>query len=558
MLRFTTTGGGRRITDDKLNEFNTNFLNIPKDAVSKRHFDLDRLRELCFGRFLDRLYMLKFSDPSGDEYRSIDHTQFQSRQYIDPQVERLKEIKKDPAVKVESFDSDIEVHADILVQAIQVRFFIRGLSGSLRLRLPKVRYKREQKTVEDQTRVFYRLVDVAVSSILDADYYTQQKHSLDELDAALGVLSPDFVDLAPFLEAFVSEDVREQFFDNIDLEFWNKWQPHLRALDKLVLSDVVKTHVAELVDRLVNGQPQTAAKLLLECQKDSLLLEIGKITVAACVDNLQRVDGKYRSYIEEALLAWAVSHEQDTWDVVLERGEIGVFGIQWKPDDLSVNILSAVLWKIMGLLHDRLLAANGDTVSLLCKFNKCVLLAKALPPTLTDLPPALRLIADDKVPCSISEGDKVLKTRINDTQSLDDAILNQFGLPLWPCLSATKDNGTMTLLNDGIGAAIAVQACPTGLLFNDDEVKASDLAAGKVLQLTMKDSPSHIDIHFEKFEKKYRITVPVLEQDVIEKTVSESSSADLDWAKQAEIVRATNQGGCGVVSCCGNIDYGCL
>ncbi|MBK8482307.1 MAG: hypothetical protein IPL40_14280 [Proteobacteria bacterium] len=36
LLRFTTTGGGRRITDERLDDFNSAFLKIPKEAVSKR------------------------------------------------------------------------------------------------------------------------------------------------------------------------------------------------------------------------------------------------------------------------------------------------------------------------------------------------------------------------------------------------------------------------------------------------------------------------------------------------------------------------------------------
>src|ERR1700683_4792297 len=54
LLRFTTTGGGRRITDERLQEFNSAFLGVPGDAVTKRQFDLDKLRDLCFKRFKDR------------------------------------------------------------------------------------------------------------------------------------------------------------------------------------------------------------------------------------------------------------------------------------------------------------------------------------------------------------------------------------------------------------------------------------------------------------------------------------------------------------------------
>src|SRR5262249_34372924 len=162
-----TTGGGRRITDDRLHEFNSAFLGIPEDAVTKRQFDLDKLRELCFKRFKDRLYMIRFADPSAKEYRSIDHALFQSRQYIDPDAERLKEISSDKQVKIESFDSDVVVQTDELASSIQVRFFIRGLSGSLRLRFPKVAYKTQLKTVEDQAIVFYRLANATVNAILD-------------------------------------------------------------------------------------------------------------------------------------------------------------------------------------------------------------------------------------------------------------------------------------------------------------------------------------------------------------------------------------------------------
>jgi hypothetical protein len=115
LVRFTTFGGGVRISEEKLHEFNDGFLKIPKDAVSKRRFDLDKLRDLCFGRFSDRLYKLRFSNPSGLEYRSIDHALFQSRKYIDPEAERLREIRADLQVKIEAFDSDIPVATTDLV-----------------------------------------------------------------------------------------------------------------------------------------------------------------------------------------------------------------------------------------------------------------------------------------------------------------------------------------------------------------------------------------------------------------------------------------------------------
>lgn len=72
LLHFTTTGGGRRIKDRLIEEFNSDFLGIPKEAVTKKQFDSERLRDMCFTRFIDQLYMIRFSDPKSDEYKSIE------------------------------------------------------------------------------------------------------------------------------------------------------------------------------------------------------------------------------------------------------------------------------------------------------------------------------------------------------------------------------------------------------------------------------------------------------------------------------------------------------
>lgn len=86
-------------------------MHIPKTAVSKRHFDLEKLRDLGFTRFAGRPYMIRFTDSAMQEYRSVDHALFQSRLYIDPQAERLQKIRTDQKVKIESFDADIVVEA---------------------------------------------------------------------------------------------------------------------------------------------------------------------------------------------------------------------------------------------------------------------------------------------------------------------------------------------------------------------------------------------------------------------------------------------------------------
>jgi len=514
LLRFTATGGGRRITDEKLHEFNSSFLGIPAVAVSKRHFDLDKLRDMCFTRFFSRLYVVRFSDPSGEEYRSIDHAQFQSREYIDPLAERLQEIRTDPQVKIESFDSDIEVLNDDLASPVRVRFFIRGLSGSLRLRFPTMSYKSQLKTVQEQTRVAYRIVDTTVSLILDADYYTQQRRSLDELDKNI-TMFPDMVDLAQFRDVLISATAREQFLKSMNVGGpWQDWQPHLRAINELIVSDVVHAHVTDLVDALAHDDPQRATRLLTVCIDDAKVLGVGAIAANALATHLQTIPAAVRGQAEEALLAWSLAHEKDTWQVAPDAGTVGVLAVlRWRVQDLSLGVLPKVLWKLVGLLHDRLLAGAGDTGLLLRQFHWCVEIAKTIPPQQPDLKAALRLVVENKVPRTLGEAAAVLKAPVETLRALDDAVLDQFGLPLWPHLEASRQDGKVVLSNSGVGAALSLMVSPTGMLFAvGGSGTPVDLPCGKNVSMPAAQDTASVDARFQKFGKEYCIAVPVAEE----------------------------------------------
>jgi len=544
LLRFKATGGGRRITDDRLNDFNATFLHVPKDAVVKREFDLAKLRKLCFDRFVDRLYMLRFADPSGQEYRSIDHALFQSRQYIDPQADRLREIQSDPEARIESFDSDTEVRDGCLNAPIQVRFFIRGLSGSLRLRFPRISYKKEPKTPDEQARVFYKLVDAAEGVILDADYYTHAPRSLDELEVDLG-LFPDNVDLTQFRDVMLSATARQRFFETLNLgEPWSKWQPHLRALNQLLPTAGITDHVTVLLRELIVRDPREAAALLEACRADAQTRPLGKVVADVLVEKLQTISAADRPRAEAAILSWAVDQEMDSWDVDPKGGEMMVFGLRWKPADLAVDCLTAVLWKLVGVLHERLKSGNGNIGELLRRFNWCMTTVKALPPNPSGMPAALRLVAEGKVPSSVADGAKVLKSGVADCGALDDAVLQQFGLPLWPCLVATRENGTVTIRNEGIGIAPRMRGAPSGTLFSASEGSEEvDLCPGNICQLPVSGAPTTLDMRFVKFGAERHVQVPVT---VIERATPPASDGNsivdaFGWAKQVELWRATER-----------------
>lgn len=505
LLRFKTTGGGRRITDDRLCEFNATFLRIPKEAVTKRSFDLDKVRSMCFGRFSDQLYTVRFADPSGQEYRSIDHAQFQSRQYIDPEAERFKEVRSDPKVTIESFDSDIEVTAPDLASPLKARFFLRGLSGSLRLRFPTIRYKQQVSTVEEQVRLFYRVVDICENLILDADYYARMPRSLDELDAECG-LFPDNVDLAKFREVLLSAPMRQEFFERVDLnDVWHKWQPHLRAIDELLPTAAVSEHVASLLHDLTGRAPRQAAGLLTACLADAKMHRVGDMVTTVLTHHLHTIPANDRACVEASLLSWALKMEKDTWGVDPDSDEIGVFNVRWTRSDLSLDILPTVLAKLLGLLHSRLVATSGDMSERLRCMNWCVSVARAIPSNLPQLHPALRLIAENKTPGSVTDAAKVLRQPVADLQSLDEAVLDQFALPLWPYITASRENGKVTLLNSGLGVARALQPVgPVGLF-----TTPVDLMPGQAVETEAPGRSSSMNVEFAKYGALRQISVPI-------------------------------------------------
>ncbi|MBK8482308.1 MAG: hypothetical protein IPL40_14285 [Proteobacteria bacterium] len=188
--------------------------------------------------------------------------------------------------------------------------------------------------MEEQARVFYHVVDVTVSSILDADYYTQQRRSLDELDTDLG-LFPDLVDLTKFREVLINAEARKELLDGIDVASnWANWLPHLRALDELLVSDVGRARHRALGER-ARSDPSQVSRLLTACQADAKIHRVGALAAAALARELQAVPAERRAQVEEAILSWAIDKEQESWDVDPDSGELACSRLvaARRPDD---------------------------------------------------------------------------------------------------------------------------------------------------------------------------------------------------------------------------------
>jgi DNA-binding NtrC family response regulator len=509
-LRFKTTGGGRRIGNEMLHKFNADFLGISRGSVTKQNFDLEKLRHLCFEQFVSRLYMLKFSDPSGAEYRSIDHAQFQSRRYIDPKVERLLEIQADAKVAIESFHSDVDMSTKALAAKIRVRFLIKGLSGSLQLRFPKITYRTEPKSPEEHARMFYCLVDSTERRILDGNYYTHQPRKLDEIEVE-SVMYPEVVDTDPFKEALISEESRREFFANVDVtDKWPRWHPHLRAIDELLGSDVVRQHVARLFKSLVKAQPLRAIAFLGACRDDLQLRSVGDLVVRVVADELPTIPSDFRAKAEEELFTYAVVNDETSWDVEAQTNEIIGLGFRRHLDDFSLDLVAKLLGKMFRVLHSRLCSCQGDAGDLLDKLSWCVQQAKELSPNGSTTPTALRLIAAGRVPVTVSDAAKVLKNGVSNLPSLDDEVLKQFGVPLWPQLEACQERGKVRISNTGIGTAIGLIVRPAERIAGGEvESSTMDLLPQNTTDLAIEGDVSAVDVEFTKFGQRYSLRLSV-------------------------------------------------
>jgi hypothetical protein len=377
-------------------------------------------------------------------------------------------------------------------------------------------YRRQLNGTKEQADVAYRMLDQTVNAILDGDCYARQQPSLEDLSSIPDLMLPGLEDLKPYREAFSTPEAREEFFAdlNVDDPHKHNWQPHLQALDELLEAKGVRTHLAELIAGLTVARPQRVVSLLLACDADARIRRVGAVASRAATGELQAVPEERRGQVEEALLAWALMHEDASWDVNTATGEISALGtLRWTVGDLSPDVLHRVVWKLAALVHDRLSSATGDIAMLLRQYRWCMEAARTISPRQSGLKNALRLLAEDKVPRTIDDAAAVLKDPVSDLRELDIAVLNDFGLPLWPAFDAFRQDGKVVLDNVGVGAALAVSTIPDDMLFvENDQEEPVDLLAGASMTLPAPDGRNAIDLQFEKLGRRYRISVPIAEK----------------------------------------------
>jgi hypothetical protein len=507
LVRFTTFGGGARINDDKLHFFNEHHLKIPRDTAIRRQFDLGKLRQLCFDRFASKLYMLRFSTPTTKEYRSIDRARFSSRGYIDPETDRLKEIREDPTAQIESFDSDVKVKTAEMVGSVAVRFKIRGSSGALRLGFPSIVFTRQIETIEDEVRVFYDVVDTTVKVILDGDYYAHQQVTLDKQDKEPEF--PQFADIQPYKMVLSRLSELKRFFEQLDLGAQpSQWLPHLRAVSSLATGPGLAAEITTCLGVLASRSPSAAIRLLNVSVRDLQMGPLARLMAKQLSAARPRLAEELRMQVEAALLAWALVDVQVEWDVEPEADRIRASGLQWTTDELSLEALIDALGKLVPQLHQRLLTAAGDISEGLAKYQWCISTCQSITKSASNLPASLRLVVINRVPRSLLEADKVLAAPVSDWATLDAQLLQQLGLPVWPRLRAERQDASLLVTNDGVGVALRLRVGAPG---KSQLSTGVDLPPGSDTLLPGLGQHPKVEFRFEKYGAERMATAEVLQ-----------------------------------------------
>jgi len=510
LLRFTTTGGGRRITETMIREFSARHLGIPEETISKLRFDLAKIHHLCFGDFRERLYMLRFVGPSGKEYRSIDVASFKSREHLDPEADRFKEIESDGGVTIESFDSDAQIEHPAVETDLRVRFFLRGESGTFRVRFPKINYRLKPKTVPEQARVYYELVERAFRAVLPEDFYSNERRRLDELSSYCG-LSADMVDLEDYRYTLAMPDTRRQFLFETDFRGdWESWQPHLRAINELIESDLIAEDLAGAVRELAITAPRRARDLIAAASGDPKARRVAGIAGSACWDILQQVPAYYRAALESSILDWALKQPGEAWRVNTAGSVIEVGRVRIKLDSLSLERTNHMLVRLLGALHEQLLAKAGDLAKLLEQLHWTTEFVAGLSHVRVGAGPAIRLIAAGGVPKSLSDDARVLPQPPRDFTELDRGLWEGFGVPAWPYFRVSRDSEGITITNEGLGIAEQVNAQLADGLFHEHEASdLSDLLPGSSLRFPLAQSAKSVAVRFHKFGALREVELPV-------------------------------------------------
>lgn len=376
LMRFTTFGGGTRITAATIHEFHWNFLRIRKSNVSALSIGTELARErFLLHEFLYKLHSVK-AQVEQHGYQSIDQTTFKSRKFIDPDCERMLDLRNDPNLIVEEFESQLTLDPPSLAKPLTVRFTIRSSSDAVSLRIPTIHYRRRFNTPQRQARAFYSLVDTIVTKVIGPTLFQTA-----EVDPAHIVFDDDSIGVGDLLtplrrteeyqDYLSKQEGRRTFLDTVDLaDLPRYWQPHLRALDALLKLGAHEFIVPDL-EEFVEERPSYAAAMLERCAAlglDHLGRVLFDLQVAALLD----LPRSMWPSLEPAILDWAARDPKAPWYADPGLGLLHLNALSFSLPRLEPRRRAAVLLGIARSIQGEVLETKSTTGERLASLHWCL------------------------------------------------------------------------------------------------------------------------------------------------------------------------------------------
>jgi len=454
MVRFITVGGGSQLTAKALNGFHTFALGIDDSGVEHLTIRPDRMRKQALSeRFVGRLYAIK-ARTSHEGYASIDHAQFKSKKYIDPDCERMQDLRGDEQLVVESFESDVEFQTGSLSKAIMVRFEVTADSGSIKLRFPSIPWNKQLKSLHQRSLAFYELVEAALENILGTDFFVRVA-AVDGV-GGLDLFFPTMTPTGAIKDQLRSPGLRRtHILDHIDPYGTEvDWVPWARALDELSAQGTIAKDVTESLTALASEDPYR----LLELLRGSIHFKYRALG-ACCFDalraSLDTLPATLSWDATRLLAAWLVWADTCTWQLDPERDAVLAEGIPFDLDMLPKDGQAAV---VRAGLRSALTSSEAWTEAEEASVAWAVDTLRRLG-SLAEVEEALLdgTLTQDRTRVEHLVGSEVAELGPAD---LEAAACARLGMPVLPRIELVGERDERALVNTGLGTATNVAASP--------------------------------------------------------------------------------------------------
>lgn len=479
-IKYTIFGGGG-VPQAMFDWFHETFADIAAGEPKPDSLPPDLVRTRCFhNEFIEQLYAVQ-AQIDDAAHQTIDHTQFKSRRFIDPDCPAMLGLRTAERILVEAFESQVKVQTLDLDEEVCIRFLLKTEPGSIRLTVPRLAFRKGLRDLSAITRAFYDLCERAVTEIVGGEAQT-----VSNLDPGSDEsLFAPVADLTSFRRYLETAGNRQRFVDDLELGLnAGHWLPHLRAFDEMLADASPPGDIAELCVRLASRNPEEALRLLWTVQERGLH-RLRAPVLAAVLDRYHTLPRDLYPLADEVILRVALRDSARQWSYA-ERGDVvTALGVEVRAAALPPGELADMLRRCARDEHARLLAAHPDALATGHLRAILARLATTAGPGRQDAGAAV--LADNDP--------TVIVRRLLGADALDDddaatRILSMFSLPLWPVLHSAPQKGGLLLRNTGFGTAfkVTVGVQPLG-----------DLPPGGSIVLP-KGSATHA-ISFERFTR---------------------------------------------------------